>query len=758
MGRRTKRILLVCAIPVVLVLAVIVAFGPLVRGRVNETAARYGLEVEVDSVAPRLDGLHLRGVVVRHPDAPSIKVRLEEVTVGWSEPRNIAIDGGTVAVDGSPATVLAEVERVRGSLPTGSGTKGAPARTISLKNLALSYKGPDGTVEAKGLSVSREEGRLLLGTESGEGSFFGQSVTLSGAKLELEKAPDLRLAKFTTESLVVRASQAAAEDAPAKSDAPTKSDAPAAPASLSTRVASFRRSLDRASLALEEHTTADAVIQLGGLRGELARAGGPVGIGPGQLKIERHDGRFSIEYRADVAQGSADGLLVKMTVPKLSEALAVSVHGGPVTLEQLGVHDGNFKLENTASTTVRANARFEIDAQGEVFSFNGDAKVEGLSGLVPQAAKEPLKGANGSFRGSLRLALDGSHLEIKGGELELGSVRLNLSGTASRDAEDGKKVDLSFEVPLVPCQALLDAAPKNLMPTLAGMRLAGSFALKGGLKFDTRQLDKTYRLPYDIASTCRVTEAPPAVDVARFRKPFTHRVYAAGGEQRTNFETGPGTANWVSYNAISRHVSTGLLGFEDGRFMSHEGFDHEAIRNSVRENIRKWRFVRGASTLSMQLAKNLYLSRDKLLGRKIEEAFLTMYLEQALTKEQILELYLNLVEFGPGVYGIENGAAHLFRTSPGALSISQAFYLASILPSPKVERFAAGGAVSGGWLKLLRTVMKHSHKRHRLSDEELAAGLAEIPVRGSSAPMKDPNAEIPEGLIEPPAEPGVPLN
>jgi hypothetical protein len=476
------------------------------------------------------------------------------------------------------------------------------------------------------------------------------------------------------------------------------------------------------------------------------------------LKLERHDGRFSLEYRADVAQGLADGLLVTMPVPKLSEPLAVSVHGGPVTLEQLGVHDGNFKLENTASTTVRANARFEIDAQGEVFSFNGDAKVEGLSGLVPQAAKEPLKGANGSFRGSLRVALDGSHLEVKGGEIELGSVRINLSGTASRDAEDAKKVDVAFEVPLVPCQALLDAAPKNLLPTLAGMRLAGSFALKGGLKFDTRQLDKSYRLPYDIASTCRVTEAPPAVDVARFRKPFTHRVYAAGGEQRTNFETGPGTANWVPYTSISRHVSTGLLGFEDGRFMSHEGFDHEAIRNSVRENIRKWRFVRGASTLSMQLAKNLYLSRDKLLGRKIEEAFLTMYLEQALTKEQILELYLNLVEFGPGVYGIENGAAHLFRTSPGALSISQAFYLASILPSPKVEHFAAGGAVAGGWLKLLRTVMKHSHKRHRLSDEELAAGLAEIPVRGSSAPMKDPNAEIPEGLIEPPAEPGVPLN
>jgi membrane peptidoglycan carboxypeptidase len=288
------------------------------------------------------------------------------------------------------------------------------------------------------------------------------------------------------------------------------------------------------------------------------------------------------------------------------------------------------------------------------------------------------------------------------------------------------------------------------------MRLAGSFAVKGGLSFDTAQLDATYRFPYDIASSCRVTEAPPTIDVARFRKPFTHRAYASDGERRVDFETGPGTAPWAPYSAISRHMTTGVLGFEDGRFFGHEGFDHEAIRNSVRENVRKWRFVRGASTLSMQLAKNLYLSRDKVLGRKIEEAFLTVYLEQALTKEQILELYLNIVEFGPGVYGIENGAATTFRTTPAQLTLSQAFYLASILPSPKTSHFAAGGAPSPGWLKLLRTVMKHSHKRRRITDEELTEGLAEIPIRGSTVPMRDPDAEVPE-LADPP-EPGVPLH
>ena len=441
----------------------------------------------------------------------------------------------------------------------------------------------------------------------------------------------------------------------------------------------------------------------------------------------------------------------------MDEPLVVTVRGGPITLAQLGIKDGNFSLVDTDETRIRTNATVEVDAQGEVFRFSGDARVEGLSANVPALSNEALHGGTASFRGTLRAALDGSHVEVKGGEFELGSVRLNLTGTMSGDVEQ-KRADLQFEVPLVPCQALLDAAPKGFMPMLNGMRLAGSFALKGSLKFERKQLDKTFRLPYDIASTCRVTEAPKEVAVARFRKPFTHQAYAPDGERRVDFETGPTTASWTPYASMSRHVTTGVLGFEDGRFFGHEGFDHEAIRNSVRENIRKWRFVRGASTISMQLAKNLYLSRDKVLGRKIEELFLTMYLEQELTKEQMLELYLNIVEFGPGIYGIENGASGVFRTTPGQLSISQAFYLTSILPSPKTSHFGAGGSLSAGWLKLLRTVMKHSHKRHRLSDEELALGLTEIPLRGSSSPMIDPTAEVPAELLNPPpAEPGVPL-
>ena len=136
-----------------------------------------------------------------------------------------------------------------------------------------------------------------------------------------------------------------------------------------------------------------------------------------------------------------------------------------------------------------------------------------------------------------------------------------------------------------------------------------------------------------------------------------------------------------------------VLTTEDGAFpLRHHGFDHEAIRNSIRENLRRKKFVRGASTISMQLAKNLYLDRGKNLSRKLQEAVLTMYLEQELTKDQILELYLNVVEFGPTVYGIGPAARFYFAggSARDLFKLGQALYVASIMPNPKVQHFGPG--------------------------------------------------------------------
>ncbi len=213
---------------------------------------------------------------------------------------------------------------------------------------------------------------------------------------------------------------------------------------------------------------------------------------------------------------------------------------------------------------------------------------------------------------------------------------------------------------------MLDSVPKGIVAKLHGMRLAGSFGIEGKLRFDTANLDRNFLPDWGISNTCRVTEMPPELSVDRFKRAFRRLVYGPGGK-RVEIESRPGTPEWIPYDDISRFMEVAVLTTEDGGFHRHHGFDEEAIKNSIRENLRKRRFVRGASTVSMQLAKNLYLERTKSVARKLQETLLTMYLEQELTKEQIMELYLNAVEFGPLVYGIGAAARHYFNASAAQL-------------------------------------------------------------------------------------------
>ena len=125
-----------------------------------------------------------------------------------------------------------------------------------------------------------------------------------------------------------------------------------------------------------------------------------------------------------------------------------------------------------------------------------------------------------------------------------------------------------------------------------------------------------------------------------------------------------------------------MLTTEDGGFFRHHGFNTCAIRTALIANIKAGRFVRGASTITMQLAKNLFLSREKTLSRKLEELILTDYLEQTFTKDEMMELYLNVIEFGPDVYGVTAAADHYFGRTPAELNLAECLFLASLLPQP----------------------------------------------------------------------------
>jgi monofunctional biosynthetic peptidoglycan transglycosylase len=140
---------------------------------------------------------------------------------------------------------------------------------------------------------------------------------------------------------------------------------------------------------------------------------------------------------------------------------------------------------------------------------------------------------------------------------------------------------------------------------------------------------------------------------------------------------------WVPYERISEQLKRAVVAAEDAKFLDHEGFDWEAIQKAMTKNEQRGKVVAGASTISQQVAKNLFLSGERSWLRKGQEAIITWMMERTLSKRRILELYLNVAEWGEGVFGAEAAARYHFGVPASALGTEQAAYLAAVLPSPR---------------------------------------------------------------------------
>ncbi len=141
--------------------------------------------------------------------------------------------------------------------------------------------------------------------------------------------------------------------------------------------------------------------------------------------------------------------------------------------------------------------------------------------------------------------------------------------------------------------------------------------------------------------------------------------------------------NWAYLNAMPKHVYYAFIVSEDWSFYDHQGVDFRQIYHAVKDHLNGEK-LRGASTISQQLAKNLYTKSERSLERKVFELFTTMYLEEKLTKDRILETYLNIIEFGKGLYGIKNASWFYFKKRPADLNPKESAFLAMLLPNPKV--------------------------------------------------------------------------
>lgn len=246
-----------------------------------------------------------------------------------------------------------------------------------------------------------------------------------------------------------------------------------------------------------------------------------------------------------------------------------------------------------------------------------------------------------------------------------------------------------------PCQKWLDAIPEELKEgPISQMQLTGNFAIDLTIKPEVR---------LKISNQCALVKGATPKFIQALSGRFKYTAYHPDGKPFER-ETGPGTAEWVPLQMVSPNMATALTTTEDPGFMHHRGIIPQAIENSLKDNLKLGKFFRGGSTLTMQLAKNLWLSRTRTLGRKLQEAILTVALESALPKDRILELYLNVVEYGPNLYGIGPGAKGLLHKDPLELTLTDSMYLVLRLPAP--NRSATYEQMRGLISKLLDNALK----------------------------------------------------
>ena len=191
---------------------------------------------------------------------------------------------------------------------------------------------------------------------------------------------------------------------------------------------------------------------------------------------------------------------------------------------------------------------------------------------------------------------------------------------------------------------------------------------------------------------------------------------------------GPKNRYWTPAGSIPLEMKWAVILAEDANFYKHEGIDVKAIKNAIKYDLEKKSFARGASTITQQVAKNLFLSREKTINRKIKEIILAKRMEQELTKGRIIELYLNVIELGPMVYGIGHGAHYYFGKPASALTPRECAFIAAMLPGPRVAYNPYKNL--GKVLKRSNMILRLLYSKGVLSEAEFAQAMAESPNVG----------------------------
>jgi monofunctional biosynthetic peptidoglycan transglycosylase len=421
-----------------------------------------------------------------------------------------------------------------------------------------------------------------------------------------------------------------------------------------------------------------------------------------------------------VADSAGSGWNVEAHGLDIGRLLDVRREGHPLLDE--GIADG------------RVNLRTSTDA----LRFHVDIGVRGarFGALADNAGDEPQLGDPTD----VTLRFDGAWQRAEG-TIEIPEVHGTLAGAALsgsislRDLETDPMVDLALGVRRLEFGRLLGAAGLAV-PESLGMAPGGSRDL-GTATIEVRVRGRPSE-PAALVVSQKINFTPPRPmprAISRLRDDFVFRSDDGPGPHHP-IDVSLSSPDFIALRDVPPLFVRTLLLSEDAGFYGHRGIDLRELPSALLTNWSRGGAARGASTITQQLAKNLFLSRDKEVGRKLQELAITFLLESALGKHRILEIYLNIIEWGPDLRGLRPAAQHYFGREPQALTPAQMAFLVAIIPGPiKYQRSFARGTPGPGLRSLIDDLLEKLRSVQAIDEEEYQRALSEpIIVAGGRQP------------------------
>lgn len=321
-----------------------------------------------------------------------------------------------------------------------------------------------------------------------------------------------------------------------------------------------------------------------------------------------------------------------------------------------------------------------ISKSGGILNIDGTSSIANLSVNHPKIATKDVLFKNAAF--DYHFVLDENSIGIDSSSTAILN-KIKFHPYVNLNTETDTIYALKVAIPSMKAQDFIESLPTGLFTHFEGMEAKGEFDYRldfefnknnpKALVFDSKINKKDFKI-------VKYGEA----DLNKINGPFTYRAIENDQLQRPVF-VGESNPNYTPLSEISPYLRKSVLTTEDPSFFSHRGFIIEAFKQSIIKNIKTKKFSRGGSTISMQLVKNVFLTREKTFSRKLEEILLVYILEnnRIVSKERMLEVYFNVIEWGPNIYGIGEASQFYFQKHPSQLSLNECLFLASIVPRPK---------------------------------------------------------------------------